>query len=145
MPRVSEVMTRDVVVIHPDASVQHAAQVMDELNVGSLPVCEGGRLVGVVTDRDITVRATAVGLDPNETRISEVMTDQTRWCTEDESTDAVMRRMGEVKIRRLPVLDEQHRVIGIVALGDLAAQRVGDVGQALCEISSPSEPDRAAA
>jgi CBS domain-containing protein len=145
MPQISEVMTRGVVVVEPDTSVQRAAQVMDELNVGALPVCEDGRLVGLVTDRDITVRATAIGLDPNETAVSEVMSVQTRWCTEDESVEHVMTQMGDVQIRRLPVLDAQRRVIGIVSLGDLAARRVGDVGRVLSAISWPAEPDRAAA
>ncbi|TMH34059.1 MAG: CBS domain-containing protein, partial [Betaproteobacteria bacterium] len=77
MPKISEVMTRGVEVIGPDESLHHAAQLMDELNVGALPVCSGDQLVGMITDRDITVRATAAGLDPDETCVSEVMTEQT--------------------------------------------------------------------
>jgi CBS domain-containing protein len=86
MPRIAEVMTRDVEVISPDESLQRAAQMMDELNVGALPVCEGKNLVGMITDRDITVRATAIGLRPSDTCVSEIMTEQTRWCTEDQSS-----------------------------------------------------------
>ena len=117
MPNVSEVMTRGVEVIGPEDSLQHAAQLMDELNVGALPVCEGSRLVGMITDRDITVRATAAGMEPEEHRVSEVMTAQTRWCTEDQSTDQVMRQMGDVQIRRLPVLDAEHHIVGPVRGG----------------------------
>src|SRR5512142_450637 len=119
MRKVSEVMTRDVEVIRPVETLQRAAQRMDELNVGALPVCDGQKLVGMITDRDITVRATAVGLDPNATRVCDVMTDQTRWCGEDEGVDEVMRQMTDVQIRRLPVLDGKHRLVGIVSLGDL--------------------------
>ena len=143
MPKISEVMTRGVEVIGPDESLHHAAQLMDELNVGALPVCSGDQLVGMITDRDITVRATAAGLDPDETCVSEVMTEQTRWCTVDQTTDEVMKQMGDVQIRRLPVLDANKKIVGIVSLGDLATRQSGHVDEALREISSPSEPDRA--
>ena len=145
MRKVSEVMTRDVEVIRPAETLQRAAQRMDELNVGALPVCDGQKLVGMITDRDITVRATAVGLDPNATRVADVMTDQTRWCGEDESVDDVMKQMADVQIRRMPVLDGERRLVGIVSLGDLAVRQNGqhiDVDGALRGISSPSEPDR---
>ena len=142
MPRISEVMTRGVEVVRPEDSLQSAAQMMDELNIGSLPVCDGKRLVGMITDRDITVRATAVGLSPGETCVSEVMTAQTRWCTEDESTDEVMKQMGDVQIRRLPVLNQDRELVGIVSLGDLATRQSGHVDEALRDISWPSEPDR---
>jgi CBS domain-containing protein len=140
--RISEVMTRGVEVIRPAESLQRAAQRMDELNVGSLPVCDGAVLIGMITDRDITVRATAAGLDPNETSVFEVMTEQTRWCTEEQSVDEVMKQMSEVQIRRLPVLNEERELIGIVSLGDLAVRQKGHIDGALRDISSPSEPDR---
>jgi CBS domain-containing protein len=142
MPNVSEVMTRGVEVIGPEDSLQHAAQLMDELNIGALPVCEGSRLVGMITDRDITVRATAAGLPPAETCVSEVMTEQTRWCTDDQTVDDVMKQMGDVQIRRLPVLNAKKEIVGIVSLGDLATRQSAHVDEALREISSPSEPDR---
>jgi CBS domain-containing protein len=118
---------------------------MDELNVGALPVCEGKQLLGMITDRDITVRATAAGLSPDETCVSEVMTEQPRWCTEEQSTDEVMRQMGDVQIRRLPVLNAANELVGIVSLGDLATRQAGHVDSALRDISWPSEPDRSAA
>jgi CBS domain-containing protein len=144
-PRISEVMTRGVEVIRPAETLQRAAQRMDELNVGALPVCDGTSLVGMITDRDITVRATAAGMDPNRTRVDEVMTEQTRWCTEEQSVDEVMKQMADVQIRRLPVLDRQHQLVGIVSLGDLAVRQSVHTENALRGISSPSEPDRPAA
>jgi CBS domain-containing protein len=145
MPKISEVMTRGVEVIRPAETLQRAAQRMDELNVGALPVCDGVTLVGMITDRDITVRATAAGLDPNATPVSDVMTGQTRWCTEEQSIDEVMRQMSDVQIRRLPVLNGARELVGIVSLGDLAVRQSGHIDGALRDISSPSEPDRSSA
>ena len=145
MPKISEVMTRGVEVIRPAETLQRAAQRMDELNVGALPVCDGQKLVGMITDRDITVRATAAGMDPNATSVFEVMTEQTRWCTEEQSVDEVMKQMADVQIRRLPVLDGQRQLVGIVSLGDLAVRQNTHIDGALRGISSPSEPDRSSA
>ncbi|MFL6664062.1 MAG: CBS domain-containing protein [Rhizobacter sp.] len=142
MARISEVMTRGVQCIRPDESLQRAAQVMDELNVGALPVCRGEELVGMITDRDITVRATAAGMEPGQHCVSEVMTEQTRWCTEDQTTEDVMKQMSDVQIRRLPVLDEQRHVVGIVSLGDLATRQSEHTDEVLRDVSWPSEPDR---
>ena len=145
MARISEVMTRGVQVVRPDETLQRAAQLMDELNVGALPVCDGDALVGMITDRDITVRATAVGMQPSEHRVHEVMTEQTRWCTEDQSTEEVMKQMGDVQIRRLPVLNDKRQIVGIVSLGDLAVRQGGHIDSVLREVSQPSQPDRSAA
>lgn len=142
MPRISEVMTRGVEVVAPDASLQRAAQVMDELNVGALPVCKDGELVGMITDRDITVRATAAGLEPTEHSVSEVMTEQTRWCTEDQTTEEVMKQMADVQIRRLPVLNAKQEIVGIVSLGDLATRQSDHTDELLRDVSWPSQPDR---
>ena len=130
-------------VVRPDESLQRAAQVMDELNVGSLPVCEENRLVGMITDRDITVRATAAGL-PADTCIGTVMTDHARWCTCEQTVQEAMQQMADVQIRRLPVVDADHQVVGIVSLGDLATRHQGHVAAALRRISDPSMPDRPA-
>lgn len=142
MPTVSEVMTRDVEVIAPQETLQRAAQLMDELNVGALPVCEGNRLLGMITDRDITVRAVAAGSVPAETRVSEVMSEGVRWVREDDSTDAVTKSMGGMQVRRVPVLNSYDELVGIVSLGDLSTQRIDEADAALREISQPSEPDR---
>jgi CBS domain-containing protein len=142
MPTVSDVMTRDVEVIAPQETLQRAAQLMDELNVGALPVCEGNRLLGMITDRDITVRAVAAGSVPAETRVSEVMSEGVRWVREDDSTDAVTKSMGGMQVRRVPVLNSYDELVGIVSLGDLSTQRIDEADAALREISQPSEPDR---
>ena len=128
-------------VVRPDESLQRAAQVMDELNVGALPVCDASGLVGMITDRDITVRAMAVGL-PADTRVADVMTDHARWCTGEQSVQEAMQQMADVQIRRMPVVDAEHRVVGIVSLGDLATRHQGHVAAALRRISDPSMPDR---
>ncbi|HEX7076752.1 MAG TPA: CBS domain-containing protein [Hyphomicrobiaceae bacterium] len=138
---ISEVMTREVEVISPDASLREAARKMDELNVGVLPVCDGQRLVGMITDRDITVRATSIGESPDVTRVDEVMSEEVWWCYEDEDVEDVARRMGEKQIRRMPVIDHDHMLVGIVALGDLATDRAPGTQRALRKISEPSEPD----
>ena len=128
-------------VVRPDESLQRAAQVMDELNVGSLPVCDHNGLVGMITDRDITIRATAAGL-PAYTQVSDVMTDHARCCTTEQTVQEAMQQMADVQIRRLPVLDAERRVVGIVSLGDLATRHSGHVAAALRRISDPSMPDR---
>jgi len=138
---VAEVMTRTVATIAPDASVREAARRMDELNVGALVVCDHGRLVGILTDRDIAVRATAAGQAPDATRVASVMTEHVRCCREDEPVTAALDRMGRFQIRRLPVVNDDDHLIGIVALGDFAADRVHGADEALRRISEPAEPD----
>ena len=144
MQKISDFMTRNVQVVHPDESLRRAAQVMDDLNVGALPVCDSTGLVGMITDRDITVRATAAGLS-GDTRVCDVMTGYARWCTSEQTVQEAMRQMADVQIRRLPVIDAQRRVVGIVSLGDLATRHQGHVAAALRRISDPSMPDRPAA
>jgi CBS domain-containing protein len=151
MQMISEVMTRNVMFVSPQENLQRAAQMMDDLNVGALPVCDGERLVGMITDRDITVRATSVGTAPGDARVEEAMSTDVRWCFEDQPLDEVMQQMADSQIRRVPVVshDEAHRLIGIVALGDLATRTADDekkqkVEQVVEKVSSPSEPDRSA-
>ncbi|HET9976923.1 MAG TPA: CBS domain-containing protein [Burkholderiaceae bacterium] len=141
MPTIAEIMTRDVQVIGPEDKLQLAAQLMDQLNIGSLPVCDGRELIGMVTDRDITVRGTAIGADPTTARVSEVMTRGTEFCTEDQDSQEVLRLMGNAQVRRLPVVDPERKLVGIVSLGDLATRQSGPVGEAVREISAPSAPD----
>jgi len=139
--KISEVMTREVEVISPDASLREAARKMDDLNVGVLPVCDGQRLVGVLTDRDITVRATSIGESPDVTRVDEVMSDEVWWCSDDDEVEDVARRMGDKQVRRMPVVDHNRMLVGIVALGDLATDLAPGTQEALRHISEPSEPD----
>lgn len=142
--KIRDIMTRDVQVVQPGDTIRRAAQLMDDLNVGALPVCDGQRLVGVLTDRDITVRATSAGLSPDQCKVSEVMTAEPRYCYEDDPVVEVTRMMGGQQIRRVPVVDRNDRLTGIVSLGDLATGAKYDraVGDALEQISAPSEPDR---
>ena len=131
--------------IAPDATLQMAAKMMDDLNVGALPVCDNRRLVGMITDRDITVRATASDLRPSEVRVSDIMTEHPRWCLESQTLEEVAQQMSDVQVRRIPVLDEDNELIGIVSLGDIAVREPEAVQDVLREISTPSEPDRPAA
>jgi CBS domain-containing protein len=142
--RAAEIMTRDVVTVRPDASVREAARMMDDLNVGALPVCDGRRLVGIVTDRDITVRATADGMRPDRTPVHAVMTDDVCWCFEDDAVEAIEHEMARRQIRRMPVVDAEKRLVGMIAMGDLATGEAPGAGATLRRISEPSEPDRAA-
>jgi CBS domain-containing protein len=139
---VSDVMTRNVEVIAPEDSLQRAAQLMDELNVGALPVCSGSQLLGVITDRDITVRAVAAGQAPSETCVSDVMSEPVRWVGEHDTTATAAHTMCDLQVRRLPVLNARHELVGIVSLGDLALRDSLRADEALREISTPSEPDR---
>jgi CBS domain-containing protein len=138
MQKISEIMTRNVQVVRPDDSLQRAAQCMKDLDVGAVPVCDGRRLLGMITDRDITVRATALGLSPVTTTVTEVMSKDLCWCTEDESATEVLDGMGEHQIRRLPVVNAQKELVGIVSLGDLATRQPTPVNQALRDISMPA-------
>jgi CBS domain-containing protein len=135
--KVSDVMTRDVRLIEPTQTIQEAARLMAEIDTGIMPVREGDRLVGMITDRDITVRAVAQGRGP-DTPIREVMTDDVKYCFEDDDTDAVARNMADIQVRRLPVLTRDKRLVGIVSLGDLAVmQGSGQAGEAVAGISQP--------
>lgn len=143
MQRISDIMTRDVMTVAPNETIRRAAQMMDELNVGSIPVCDGQKLVGMVTDRDITIRATSAGRDPEGTAVQEVMSSDVHYCFDDEEVNDVMDKMRDVQIRRVPVMDhETHNMIGIVSLGDIATKHSAEVDRTLEEISTPSQPDR---
>jgi CBS domain-containing protein len=144
--QVSDVMTRDVETIPPDASLQQAAQAMEAIGVGSLPVCDGRRLVGTLTDRDIVVRGVATGRSPIEMLVRECMTEDISYAFEDEDSEQVLARMQALQVRRLAVLDKQKNLVGIVALGDIAteprAANLREVGEAIAEISEPSRPHK---
>jgi CBS domain-containing protein len=143
MQTIQDVMTRDVRTISPEETVRRAAQMMDELNVGSIPVCDGQKLVGMITDRDITVRSTAAGQAPDKTRVGDVMSTDVRTCHADQTVDEVLGEMGDVQIRRVPVIDQQsHQMVGIVSLGDMATKHSAGIDHALDQISKPAEPDR---
>ena len=135
--RVAEVMTRDVRLIEPNQTIRDAARLMAEMDAGIMPVREGDRLVGMITDRDIAVRAVAQGRGP-DTAVREVMTDEVKYCFEDEDTAAVERNMAEIQVRRLLVLTRDKRLVGILSLGDLAmSDKAAKVGAAVAGISQP--------
>lgn len=138
--QLKEIMTADVEVIRPDSSIADAAKKMRSLDVGSLPVCDGERLVGMITDRDITIRATADGRDPNNTLVRDCMSPEIVYCFEDQSAEEAERLMQEKQIRRLPVLTREKQLAGIIALGDLATKTddVQQVGRTVREISEPA-------
>ena len=117
--KVSEVMTRDVQLIEPTQTIREAARRMAELDAGIMPVREGDRLVGMITDRDIAVRAVAEGKGP-DTTIREVMTEDVKYCYEDDDTNDVARNMADIQVRRLPVLTRDKRLVGIISLGDIS-------------------------
>lgn len=138
MPIVNEIMSTDVRVIAPDATLQRAAQMMQELDVGSLPVCKDNQLLGMVTDRDITIRGVAAGLAPARACVADVMTADLQFCTEDQDTEEVMHTMGQTQVRRLPVINMKKELVGIVTIGDLATRQVGHIDQTVRQISEPT-------
>jgi CBS domain-containing protein len=142
--RIGDVMTRQPRVIQPDATVTDAAALMRQLNVGALPVCDGTRLIGMLTDRDITLRSTADGRDPHLTTVRDIMSSGVAWASEDDPVEQAARIMREHRIRRLPIVNDRHSLVGVVSLGDLAVDVDDDdvSGDTLEEVSRPSRPNR---
>jgi len=142
--KLKEIMTPGVEVIHPETTLQQAAAKMRRLDIGPLPVCDGDRLIGMLTDRDITVRAVAEGCDPNTTTVREAMTPDIAYCFDDQEVQDAVQLMERYRIRRLPILNRDKRLVGMVSLGDLAVSS-GDqtrVGETLKHVSEPAEPRR---
>jgi len=130
-------MSRNVKLASPDDTLQEAAMMMAELDAGALPVGENDRLVGMITDRDIAIRAVGEGRSP-DTSIRDVMSKEVLYCYEDEDLDDVAGKMADVKVRRLPVLDRDKRLVGIVSLGDLALHDDSKTtGRTVANISKP--------
>ena len=142
--QVREIMTPDVEVVHPDATLKEAAEKMSRLDIGPLPVCDGERLVGMLTDRDITVRVTAQGCDPNTTKVREAMTSEVVYCFEDQNVQTAAQMMEMRQIRRVPILNRDKRLVGIVSLGDLSVETQDQnlAGKTLESISEPGKPNR---
>lgn len=133
---VRDAMRRDVQTVGPETTIKEAARLMADADVGALPVAAGDRLAGMVTDRDIAIRAVAIGKGP-ETTVGEVMTSDILYCHEDEAIDHVSRNMGERQVRRLPVVDVDKRLVGIVSLADIATLSEANAGEALQGITQP--------
>jgi CBS domain-containing protein len=142
--QVKDIMTRNPEVVRPEATLQEAAKKMKDLDVGVIPVCDGRRLEGMLTDRDITIRAAAEGADPKTTRVQETMTPDVYYVYENTSVEDAALMMMEKQIRRLPVINQDKDLVGIISLGDISvdAEDTDISGSALEEISQPSEPDR---
>jgi len=143
--RVNQAMTRDVCIASPEQSIRDVAKIMADNDVGSLPVGEHDRLVGMITDRDIAIRAVAQGKSP-ETKVRDVMSHEVKYCFEDEELDHVARNMGDIQVHRLPVLNRDKRLVGIVSLADVATKEgPAPAGEAVSGISKPGgEHTRAA-
>ena len=137
MPKTSSVMTRDVQTLIPTDTLQQAAKLMESLDVGSLPVCDAGRVVGMLTDRDITVRATALGLAASTT-VEAVMSNDVVCCQEDDDIEQLQQVMSESQVRRVPILGRDDNLVGIVSLGDLALRQSADIDDVVREVSTPS-------
>lgn len=135
--KISKVMKRDAKLTSPDDTIQHAAKLMKDCDCGVLPVAEGDRLVGMITDRDIAVRCIAEGKGPNA-RVRDAMTQEVKYCFEDEDISHVCANMSEIQVRRLPVVDRNKRLVGIVSLSDLAHQSPA-TARALQGITQPSQ------
>jgi CBS domain-containing protein len=134
---VSECMTREVKIANPQETICDAAKMMADCDAGALPVGENDRLVGVITDRDIAVRGVAEGKGPN-TSVRDVMSADVQYCFEDDDADEVLRKMGDLQVRRLPVLNRDKRLVGIVSLSDLAMNgEAARAGSALSDIARP--------
>ena len=137
--RVSEAMTRDVRVCHPRQSISEAARLMAELDCGVLPVGEQDRLVGMITDRDIAIRAVAQDKSPN-TPVRDAMSPEVKYCFDDQNVEQVAKNMGELRVRRLPVLNREKRLVGILSLGDLATSEPRAASQAVGGVSQEGGP-----
>jgi CBS domain-containing protein len=137
--KVREIMSDDVRIASPDDSIARAAQMMEEIDAGFLPVGENDRLVGTITDRDIAIRAVGKNLDPQKTRVRDIMTAEVKYCYEDEELDEIAQNMGDQQVRRLPVVNRQKRLIGIISVGDIATgHKPVKAGVALRGIAEPS-------
>ena len=137
--KIKDIMTPDVKTASPADTVQQAAKIMAKIDSGVLPVAENDRLVGMITDRDILLRAVAPGLAPDHCTVRSVMSDGIKYVYEDESTEDLARNMADLQVRRLPVVNRDKRLVGIVSLGDLATSgRDRETGAAIAGVSRPA-------
>ena len=135
--KISKCMTRDVQLANPTQTIREAAKMMAEIDAGVLPVGQDDRLVGMITDRDIAIRAVALGKSP-DTQIREVMSSEVLYCFDDQELEDVARNMADIKVRRLPVLNRSKHLVGIVSLGDLSRKEDAQVtAKAVSNISKP--------
>ena len=141
--KIREIMTPDAQCVSPDETIVDAAALMRQLDVGVLPVCDEHDVVGMITDRDIAIRAVAEARTPSDTKVREIMSPGTVFVYEDQDVDDVVRVMEEHQIRRAPVMSRDRKLIGIVSLGDIAVDASAALsGEALKRVSQPAEPVR---
>jgi CBS domain-containing protein len=141
--KIREIMTPDAQCVGPDETLLDAAGLMRQLDVGVLPVCDEGEILGMITDRDIVVRAVAEGRDPNTAPVRDTMTPGSVCVTEDDDVATALRVLEENQIRRVPVKNREGRLVGIVSLGDIAVDASAALsGEALKRVSQPAEPVR---
>jgi len=137
---VSDLMTRKVRIANPDQSLQQVAQIMAEENIGCLPVGENDHLVGMITDRDIAVRAVALAKEPETTKVRDIMSGDVKYCYDDDEVSSIAENMGDIQLHRLPVVNRHKRLVGIVAIADIANyDGPAAAGQAICGISGDAE------
>jgi CBS domain-containing protein len=134
--KISECMTQDVRLVAPDDTIERAAQIMGSADTGVLPVSDGQRLVGMITDRDIAIRGIAEGCGPSA-RVRDVMSREVKYCFDDAETDEVLDNMAQIQVRRMPVVDRDKRLVGIISLADLDRDAPRRTGHALRGITEP--------
>ena len=141
--KIKEMMTKNVKVLPRNATVREAAKLMKDIDVGSIPVTENDQIVGMVTDRDIVLRSTAEGHNPGDVTVGDIMTGEFFFCYEDEDVKQAARVMSDHQVRRLPIVNRQNQLVGIVSLGDLSVDAGSDKvsGQTLENISKPAKPE----
>ncbi len=144
MSKLKEIMTPQVDTISPDATAEDASTKMKDLNVGAIPVCDEDGLIGMLTDRDLVVRVMAQRRDPKAVRVGEAMTPEVSYCFEDDDVEKAAHVMSQKQIRRLPILSNSKKLVGIVSLGDLAVHGMDPKasGGVLEQVSHPAQPKR---
>ena len=136
--KVNQCMTSDVATVSPDDTIERAAQIMGSVDAGVLPVANGERLVGMITDSDIAVRGVAEGCAPSA-RVGAVMSQEVCYCYDDADTDEVLENMSQIQVRRMPVVNRDKRLVGIVSLGDLDREEPEEAGRAMQGITRPTQ------
>lgn len=141
--QIREIMTKEVETIQADTTLKDTAVKMRDLNVGFMPVTDGKSLDGIITDRDIVIRSTAEGDNPGEVTAGSIISKDVDWCYEDDEVETASARMKDKKIRRLPILNRDEELVGIVSLGDLAVEgEETKAGETLEEVSRPNRPEK---
>ncbi len=142
--QIKDVMTPQCDWIAPDASLEQAAKIMKDQDIGFIPVGENDKLIGAVTDRDIVTRAVSAGANPSS-QVRDIMSPQIKYCFEDQSVDEICQNMSEIKVRRLPVVNRDKRLVGVVSLGDLSQGKAQPSGEALQNITEENKRSSQAA